>query len=157
MLYFRGQVNRDDTIRALLTLGMNDASDIIVSGCSAGGLAVYLGIDQLATIIRQTNPKVTIRGLVISGYFLENEGIYGHHATTGYHDINYPGFSYVNGMKSIFTLLNISAGVHPRCIQYYTKQNRSAVETNIANCIFAGRIAPFLQTPVFSIQVMQTI
>jgi hypothetical protein len=153
MLYFRGQVNRDDTIRALLTLGMNEASDIIISGCSAGALGVYMGIDQLAGIIREQNPKVSIRGLAISGYFMETEGIHGYHASTGYHDINYPGFSFVNGMKAIFSLLNISAGVNPDCIQYYAKQNKTNPESSIQHCIFAGRIAPFLKTPVFSIQV----
>lgn len=37
-LYFKGKQNRDATIQQLLqSEGMNNATDIVISGCSAGG------------------------------------------------------------------------------------------------------------------------
>lgn len=51
-LYFYGQVNRNETIRQLLTTdGMHEASEIVVTGCSSAGLAIYYGVDAIADII----------------------------------------------------------------------------------------------------------
>ena len=51
-LYFHGQVNRDETIRQLLNRdGMHEATEIVVTGCSSAGLAIYYGIDAIADII----------------------------------------------------------------------------------------------------------
>ena len=36
-------MDRDETIRSLLASGMANASEIVISGCSAGGLAIFLG------------------------------------------------------------------------------------------------------------------
>eukprot|EP00975_Prorocentrum_lima_P046026 9626323-Prorocentrum_lima.AAC.1 len=40
-------------------------------GCSAGALGVYLGIDQMTSIIHQEgHPSILVRGLAVSGFFL---------------------------------------------------------------------------------------
>lgn len=46
-LYFRGFRILKATIDALLTAGMNKATDVILTGCSAGGLATYLHADYV--------------------------------------------------------------------------------------------------------------
>ena len=52
-IHFKGQLIRDAVIRTLLRdHGMRNASHVVLSGCSAGALAVYLGIDHMADIIR---------------------------------------------------------------------------------------------------------
>lgn len=38
------------------------ATDVIVSGCSAGGLAVYLHVDEVADMFKG-KPDVKVRGL----------------------------------------------------------------------------------------------
>lgn len=59
VLHMRGQINRDVTIRTLLeNFGMRNATDVVISGCSAGGLAVYLGIDAMADIIHEYNAQI---------------------------------------------------------------------------------------------------
>jgi hypothetical protein len=40
-LYFYGKRNRDETIKSVLLKGMKDAEEIVISGCSAGGLNDY--------------------------------------------------------------------------------------------------------------------
>ena len=52
-LYFRGRHNRDATIATLLHyFGMNEATHVVVAGCSAGGLGVFLGLDHVAAMIK---------------------------------------------------------------------------------------------------------
>ena len=46
--------------------GLSDASDLMVSGCSAGGLATYLHTDQWCDAF----PKAKCAGLPDSGFFL---------------------------------------------------------------------------------------
>jgi hypothetical protein len=38
MLHFRGRNNRDATIRSLLSGGMKQAAEVVIFGCSAGGM-----------------------------------------------------------------------------------------------------------------------
>lgn len=53
-IHFRGKHNRDGTIHHLLhSSGMNAASDIVIGGCSAGALGVFLGLDAMAGQIKE--------------------------------------------------------------------------------------------------------
>ena len=57
-IHFKGQLIRDAVIKTLLRdHGMNKASHVVLSGCSAGALAVYLGIDHLAEMIRHHSTR----------------------------------------------------------------------------------------------------
>jgi hypothetical protein len=147
-MYFRGRINRDETIRYLLNhLSMNTASEVAISGCSAGGLAIYLGIDQMADIIRNQNPQTVIRGISFSGFFLDYSTIIKAPKTKD--DGVWDGYlDYGMAMRNIFQWMNISAGANPHCIQSHISHSQ-----NLTNCIFARHLAPHLSTPVFSIQV----
>jgi len=160
-------INRDETVRAVLALGMKDATDVVISGCSAGGLAVYLGIDQMTNLIHTVNPTAKVRGLAISGYFPDYHNP-DNQAVMNYNLLEYPGKSYRYAMEETFEWMNISAGTHPDCVYAYThnhhKKSLPVNNSNITNaaavgvassaCFFAGHVAPFIQTPIFSIQVM---
>ena len=51
-LWFRGRAILDAEIKSILNdRGMNNATDVIVSGCSAGGLATFLHCDHWAAAI----------------------------------------------------------------------------------------------------------
>ena len=55
-LHFRGRAILDAEIKSLLfDRGMKDATDVIVSGCSAGGLATFLHCDHWAAAINKAN------------------------------------------------------------------------------------------------------
>ncbi len=43
----------------------------VVNGCSAGGLATYTWVDQIAEYIKQRNPIAKIYGLADSGFFID--------------------------------------------------------------------------------------
>ena len=151
-LYFRGRHNRDGTILSLLREhGMAIAAEVVISGCSAGGLGIYLGLDHIASLIKSANANARIRGLSDSGFFLDHTG-----------DASFskprPGMTkyeaHVNGildyattMKRIYEFMNVSAGTNKRCVM---KEKTSTGESS--NCIFAQNLAPHIRTPLFAVQ-----
>ena len=46
---------------------MSDASHILISGCSAGGLATFIHSDYIASFF----PKASTKAAPVSGFFLE--------------------------------------------------------------------------------------
>jgi len=48
-------------------LGMNKATDVLVSGMSAGGLATFLHVDAIASWL----PQAKVFGVPDSGFFLD--------------------------------------------------------------------------------------
>jgi hypothetical protein len=68
-LYFRGRYIVEETLSTLLTqFNMSAADQIIITGCSAGGIAVYLHLDWLRAHIPLHIPVV---GAPDSGFFLD--------------------------------------------------------------------------------------
>ena len=69
-LYFRGRQILKAMVESLKRRNIANASDIVLSGTSAGGLAVLLQGDYL----RHKLPKTAaVRGLVDAGFFLDSE------------------------------------------------------------------------------------
>lgn len=143
---------------------MANASEILLSGCSAGGLGVFLGLDHMVNIIRGSNPHAKIRGLVDSGYFHDHTGD-SHFVKKKYAA---PDEAIINGildfstaMKNVFTFTNMARGVPQSCLQKFTIRALSKVqslENNIdkvhiaAQCIFPKYIVPYIETPIFIVQ-----
>jgi len=78
-LWFRGRAILDAEIKSILNdRGMNNATDVIVSGCSAGGLATFLHCDYWAAAIGKATTAMTGTGAQVacvpdSGFFLDEE------------------------------------------------------------------------------------
>lgn len=126
-LYFRGKL----ILRAMVTdllknRGLDKATDVVVSGCSAGGLASWLHTDYYAQVLPKTAKVV---GMPDSGFFLDYE------SSRKYH----------SGMMWVFNQMNATSGVHQGCIA-----GQKAGET--WKCIFAEHTAPFIKTPMFPLQ-----
>jgi O-palmitoleoyl-L-serine hydrolase len=54
-------------IDTMLANGLATASELIVKGCSAGGLATYLHLDYFASRVRSVNPTIRIVGMPDAG------------------------------------------------------------------------------------------
>jgi hypothetical protein len=65
---------------AVVSSGLNHATDVVVSGCSAGGLATYLHADKWAQNLPITAHVVAMPD---SGFFLDFEAITGPHSSFG--------------------------------------------------------------------------
>ena len=71
-LHWRGMHIRENIAKQLFeSHGMRNASDLMVSGCSAGGLATYLHTDQWCDKLKAANPSAKCAGLPDSGFFLD--------------------------------------------------------------------------------------
>ncbi len=44
---------------------------LVISGCSAGGLATYTWIETIADYVKNANPKARVIGLADSGFFVD--------------------------------------------------------------------------------------
>jgi len=129
-LYFRGfrilQAYRQSLISKYNLAG---ASEVVISGCSAGGLATYLHLDWWAAHVPHGSK---VRGLPDSGFFLD-------------YDSTIPGGpKYGTAMRWVFQQMNATDGVNQRCIS----ANRNTPE----KCFFAEHTSPFVSTPFFPLQ-----
>jgi len=125
-LYFRGYKNRVAYVKDLTANhGLSRATDIIVGGCSAGGVATHLQLDWW----RDNLPKgSTVKGLPDSGFVLDYN--------------TPPGQNVHNAWKWIFKQMNFQSD--PDCVAAHT--------TNPELCVFPEYAAPYVTTPMFPLQ-----
>jgi len=125
-LYFYGLGNRDAVVASLrASYGFSSATDIVVSGCSAGGLAAYLHVDYYAKQV----PSARTTGLPDSGFFLD-----GDYARDG--QPNYEG-----RMTNLYTMMNSVAGI----------TNTDCTSKIGYQCLFALHLLPYIQSHIFTL------
>jgi hypothetical protein len=125
-LYFRGFRNLKAIFEDLSSNhGLNVATDVVVSGCSAGGLATYLHVDWWRERLPQ---KAHVVGMPDSGFFLDYE------SASHYH----------TGMIWVFNTMNATDGVNQDCIKGHP--------SDPWKCFFAEHTCPFIKTPTFPLQ-----
>ena len=123
-LYLRGRHNLEGTIQHLLQYrGLDDATEVIVGGCSAGAMAVFLHLDRIAGLL----PKARVGGLSDSGYYLFEPT-----STPGWAEPEV-AFHNFSGLLNRECVAAQPAGAGWRCLQ-----------TDIS--------APYLKTPLFAMQ-----
>lgn len=123
-LYFRGKWNKEAVFANLSAAGMSDATNILVTGCSAGGLATYQHVDYIAQLF----PEAVVKAAPVSGFFLPIGNMQGV-------DV------YTQEMQAVFEMQNSTSGVHPGCL--------AANPSNPSMCIFAPYVYPHIASPVF--------
>jgi len=129
-LHWRGKHILRAGITDLLTnRGLANASDVVVSGCSAGGLATFLHCDTWSErILTEGRMATKVVCMPDSGLFLDHEGPPKYHS----------------GMTWAFHQQNSSSGVDETCIQ-------GEIATP-SNCMFAEHTMKYITTPTFPLQ-----
>ncbi|XP_035689063.1 pectin acetylesterase 8-like isoform X2 [Branchiostoma floridae] len=125
-LYFRGRRVLQALLDHLLAHGLDQADRVILSGVSAGGVAVMLHADY----VRSRLPaRVTYHALPDAGFFPDTRNITGHeHIRTLY--------------QRSFTMQNCSGGVDDDCIKDKTEEMQW-------QCYIAQYAYKYVQTPMF--------
>ncbi|CAL5422568.1 unnamed protein product [Camellia sinensis] len=84
-LFFRGQLIWETLMDELLSIGLSNARQALLSGCSAGGLATLIHCDNFRKIL----PKyATVKCLADAGFFLNVKDVAGHRTIeTFYQDV----------------------------------------------------------------------
>lgn len=128
-IYFRGARVLRAMISFLLDEGLANATEVVVAGCSAGGLATYLHADTWAAAL----PKARVVAMPDSGFFL---------------NFNATGVSPTFPERMLWTYANtnVSGGalLPPACL--------AAHRGSEWLCMFAENVAPTIKTPTFALQ-----
>eukprot|EP01084_Bolivina_argentea_P044960 82751_1 len=129
-LYFRGFSILNGVFKYLIEeYKLLNATDILISGGSAGALTAYLNANYIAENFISLNANYMV--MPDSGFFLQYEGI----------------GQYVTGWKWIYDNENITYALNltqPKCVS----ENRD----NILNCVFAQNVAPYITKKLFALQ-----
>jgi len=173
-LFFRGKLNREAAFSFLAAnASLATMTDVLITGCSAGGLATYLHVDQWCDSIKNlkaekivhTAERNTTRrylpfqrvskeqymkcvGMPDSGFFLDYEapGVdFNPYDPAEQPADTVPG-NYRVGLKWNYFQQNSSASVNQDCLASH------ASEGDEFDCIFAEHAAAYVHTPLFALQ-----
>lgn len=129
-LYYRGKFIRDALYETLLTeYGMNNATEIMLSGGSAGALTIYIHGNYLSEKILshtkhlQQPPRVML--MMDGGIFLNVPSVLGEEL--------YPA-----KFKQIYLLHNLSHSLDHNCLRHYHQTNEGW------KCFYAQYMLPFI-------------
>merc|ERR1712190_505245 len=131
ILHYRGRAILDAEIKSLLVdRGMNKATDVVVSGCSAGGLATFLHCDHWAAAIKQATDGVAkVACMPDSGFFLDEDR----------------APKYGSNMRNVYKFQESSAaGLNAACV--------AAHMSDPEKCILAQWASEHIKTPTFPLQ-----
>jgi hypothetical protein len=132
-VWFRGKRNLDAMLAYLRDeFGLAQATQVLVSGGSAGGLSAYIHADYIRASLfpPSSSNLIKFRAAPISGYFLNHRTMNG----TLAHEAN---------MRFVYSMMNSSGGVNRACAAHYGVQSW--------RCIFANESWSFSTTPTFAL------
>jgi hypothetical protein len=132
-MHFRGLAVLEAVRRDLIKNGMGAATDVVVGGCSAGGLAVFLHCDEWADALHAVAPAMNVVCLSDSGWFPLVPAV------------GFPS-TWFNGVwAGGFAWHNASAAMHPQCLA-----DMGAADA--WRCTMAEVSALYIKTPLFLFQ-----
>ncbi|XVF55287.1 hypothetical protein PTKIN_Ptkin06aG0024800 [Pterospermum kingtungense] len=122
-LFFRGQLIWEALMNELLSLGLSNAKQALLSGCSAGGLATLIHCDDFQDRL----PKdANIKCLADAGFFLDEPDILGNYTMRAfYHDVT--------------QLQGTAKSLNKNCVR----------RMEPSECIFPQEIIKNVRTPLF--------
>ncbi|ETO07801.1 hypothetical protein RFI_29589 [Reticulomyxa filosa] len=122
------------------------AAQVVVGGCSAGGLATYLHTQYIYQILTQNNNQLrNFAALPDSGFFLQYQSPTEKYVT-GIYLFIFVHLVPIIWMTWVFDNQNCTGGVNQNCIAAHIKTG------NTWQCMFAQANAPFIEVPVFALQ-----
>ena len=127
-LYFKGFNNLNAVLDILRDeYDLFDATDVLLTGNSAGGLAVYFHADYIASYIGVERNDINFMAMADAGWFMDYEG----------------NGKYADCMRWIFEAQNTSIVLNQKCLE----KNKDGYK-----CMFAQHTAPFIDSKLMAIQ-----
>jgi len=141
LVHFKGSFILQAVFATLLSsaYGMSGATEVLIGGTSAGGLATYLHCDRLAATLTAAaaaagNAPPRITAMPDAGFF-----------------IDYPSFAgpyvYTPLYQAVAAMQNVTGAINDACVAAYSAVNASETW----RCFMAQYNLPFVQTPLFVI------
>lgn len=137
-VFFKGKVILDAVYDSLLDKqDMKKATDVIVSGSSAGGLTVFMHIDYLTAKIKKESIYGinNIAGIADAGYFLDTPSISGEYR-----------MQKQQGFVDMYTFQNLKGSLNPKCISDYDGKGEGW------KCMLPQYSLKYITTPIFIVQ-----
>lgn len=132
-LYFRGYRNVRAVVADLAARhGLGKATQVLLTGASAGGLAALLHADQVRALLPPTVRRY--KAAAMSGVFLAHANLRGEAV-------------YEAQMQRVFAMQNASAGVAARCLA-------AQAPGEAHRCLFGAEALGHVATPVFVMNSM---
>ncbi|KAL6621264.1 hypothetical protein ACP70R_033696 [Stipagrostis hirtigluma subsp. patula] len=126
--YFRGQRIWNATIRHLFSIGMASADQVLLTGCSAGGLAAILHCDQFRAFFPPAGGQsTTVKCLADAGLFLD-----------AYVDVS-GGRSLRSYYSDIVAMQGVARSLPPTCTDHLDP----------TSCFFPQNVIDGIKTPIF--------
>ncbi|XP_074349172.1 pectin acetylesterase 9 isoform X2 [Apium graveolens] len=124
LLYFRGQRIWKSVVLDLLPKGLRHAKKALLSGCSAGGLAVFLHCDNFTSYLPN---NASIKCLSDAGFFLDVRDIMLNHTSRTFYE-------------DLISLQGVEQNLDKNCTMslYYPTQ-----------CFFPQHAMRYIRTPLF--------
>eukprot|EP00039_Didymoeca_costata_P011489 m.161580 g.161580 ORF g.161580 m.161580 type:complete len:432 (+) comp15189_c0_seq8:18-1313(+) len=129
LMWMRGRPSFDAVIQDLQqNHGLSAATEVILTGGSAGGLAVFYNLDHFADLL---GPNVKLTGFPDAGFFLDAQNVQGE-------------YFYRNNFIAADPVWNItgSQGTNKACLA-------SQPKATAWKCLMAQYIVPYLKTPLY--------
>jgi len=128
LLYYRGHRNFLATLKDLLkNKGLDKATDVLVVGDSAGGMATLFHIDEIKSYMPKSVTR--FKAAPLSGVFLDYPNVEGKMAFSGC-------------IKNVFTMHNCTGGVNQKCIAAMSPEDRY-------KCMFAQYTMDYTDSQLF--------
>ncbi|XP_008807934.3 pectin acetylesterase 10-like [Phoenix dactylifera] len=122
-LYFRGQRIFSAAMEDLMSKGMHSAKQVLLTGCSAGGLASILHCDEFRALF-PGNTKV--KCLADAGLFLDATDVAGGHTLRSFYE-------------GVVTIQGVAKNLPGKC----------TAKMNATSCFFPQNLLGIIQTPTF--------
>ncbi len=136
-LWFRGERIRKGVIDELLNhFGMDEATDVLIFGTSAGGLAALWAADYIRERVLEVNTEAKIGVASESGIFIDS-------------NVN----NWREAQKWIFENQNTRDALNQNCVAHYSQESPG----NEWKCHFPDYFAQFIETPIFAFQSLNDV
>ncbi|XP_068642214.1 pectin acetylesterase 5-like isoform X2 [Aristolochia californica] len=122
-LLFRGQLIWEAIMDELLSVGLANARQALLSGCSAGGLATLIHCDDFRGLLPQ---EATVKCLADAAFFVDEENVSGKRSMRSFYN-------------DVVSLQGISRSLHKDCTS----------RKEPSQCFFPQQIVEKTKTPVF--------
>ena len=133
-LYFRGNSNTLTALNFALTkVNLKNLEKLVITGCSAGGLATLYWIQYISDYVHVYNKNIKVYGLPDSGFFVDHINL-----STLDHD-------YLLKQKVLFESVNVEVlPVSRECIRDLPGEEHK--------CLLAEKIFNYIKVPILMLQ-----
>ena len=156
-VHYRGLRNLDATLDyAFEHLGLDRATELVVTGGSAGGLSTFLHLDHIAERMKASAPSCAlVTGAPVVGYFLDHANyaqlhppaaaaaaVVESHSEPDQIASSYPSTgNYSSWMKTVVSDQNATAALLPDCLMAFADRPHL--------CFMSPHVVQFVRTPLF--------